>query len=62
MDTWELAQEIGKMHSHPHYNSLNEINQFGGLLYCMDYGFALRHNTERYKRKNGSVAFYESYM
>lgn len=28
----------------------------------MDCGFALRHNTEQHKRKNGSVALYESYM
>lgn len=62
MDTWELAQEIDRMNSHPRYNSLNEISLFGGLLYCMDWGFALRHNTERHKRKNGSVAFYGSYM
>lgn len=62
MDTWELAQKIDKMHSHPRYNSLNEISLFGGMLYCMDCGFALRHNTERHKRENGSVAFYESYM
>ena len=51
MDTWELVQEIDKMHSHPRYNSLNEISLFGGLLYCMDCGFALRHNTERHKQK-----------
>ena len=62
MDTWELTQEIDKMRSHPRYNTMNEISLFGGLLYCMDCGFALRHNTERHKRKNGSVAFYESYM
>ena len=61
MDTWELTQEIDKMHSHPRYNSLNEISLFGVLLYYMDCGFALRHNTERHKRKNGPVAFYESY-
>lgn len=62
MDTWKLAQEIDKMHSHTRYNTLKEISLLGGLLYCMDCGFALRHNTERRKRKNGSAAFYESYM
>ena len=61
-DVWELSQEIDKMHSHPRYNSLNIISLFGGLLYCMDCGFALRHQTERHKRKNGSVAVYESYL
>lgn len=62
MDTWELAQEIDKMHSHPRYNSLKEISLFGGMLYCMDCGFAMRHQTERHKRKSGSVAVYESYL
>lgn len=62
MDTWELAQEIDRMHNHPRYNSLNKVSLFGGLLYCMDCGFALRHRTERHKRKNGSVAVYESYL
>lgn len=28
----------------------------------MDCGFALRHQTERHKRKNSSVAVYESYL
>lgn len=62
LDTWELTQEIDKMHSHPRYNSLKEISLFGGMLYCMDCGFAMRHQTERHKRKNGTVAVYKSYL
>jgi len=62
LDIWELAQEIDKMRSHPRYNSLNIISLFGGLLYCMDCGFALRHQTERHKRKSGKTAIYESYI
>lgn len=62
LDTWELAQEIDKRNCHPRHNSVNEISLFGGMLYCMDCGFAMRHQTERHKRKNGSVAVYKSYL
>ena len=62
MDTWELARQVDQMHSHPRYNKLKQISLFGGMLYCMDCGFAMRHQTEQHKRKNGSVAVYESYM
>lgn len=62
MDTWELCQQIDKMNSHPRYNSTNQVSLFGGMLCCMDCGFAMRHQTEKHKRKNGNVAVYESYM
>ena len=62
MDTWMLAQEIDRRNTHPRINRLNEISLFGGMLYCMDCGFSMRHQTERHKRKNGSVVVYESYM
>ena len=62
MDTWDLCQQIDKMNSHPRYNSTNQVSLFGGMLYCMDCGFAMRHQTERHTRKNGNVAVYESYM
>ena len=62
MDTWELAQEIGRMYTRPRESSLKEISLFGGMLFCMDCGFAIRHQVERHKRKDGSVAVYESYI
>ena len=49
--------QIDRMHRRPRYNSLNEISLFGGLLYYMDCGFALRHNTER---QNGSLLIFEN--
>lgn len=62
MDTWVLAQEIDQRNTHPRINRLNEISLFGGMLYCMDCGFAMRHQTEKHKRKSGTVVVYESYM
>ena len=62
MDTWELCQQIDRMHSQPRRTRESEVSLFGGLLYCMDCGFAMRHQTEHHKRKNGNIASYESYL
>ena len=62
MDTWILTQEIDKRNTHPRINRLNEISLFSGMLYCMDCGFAMRHQTEKHRRKSGIVVVYESYM
>ena len=62
MGTWELSQQIDKLHTRPRCNSLNVVNLFGGILYCMDCGFAMRRQTERRKRKDGTMAFYESFL
>ena len=32
------------------------------VKFCMDCGYALRHQTEHHKRKNGTVAVYSSYV
>lgn len=61
-ETWDLAVEIDRMHTHPRNRSGNGISTFGGLLYCMDCGYAMRHQTEHHKRKNGTVAAYISYV
>ena len=61
MDTWELCQQIDRMHSQPRRTRESEVSLFGGLLYCMDCGFAMRHQTEHHKRNNGNIASYESY-
>lgn len=61
-ETWDLAVEIDRMHTHPRNRSGNGISTFGGLLYCMDCGYAMRHQTEHHKRKNGTVAAYSSYV
>ena len=61
METWELAQEIDRMTEDPRYNSLNETVY---SAVCLLYGLRLctpaQYGTAQ--RKNGSVAFYESYM
>lgn len=62
MDTWELCQQIDKMRTHLRRTSESEVSLFGGVLYCMDCGFAMRHQTERHKRKNGNIVTYESYL
>lgn len=60
-DTWELAQEIDRMRYHPRSRNHHEITLFGGLLVCMDCGFAMRACHESHTRKNGMVREYSSY-
>ena len=61
-DTWNLAVEIDQMHTNPRDRSGEGVSTFGGLLFCMDCGYALRHQMEHHKRKNGTVAAYSSYV
>ena len=61
-ETWDLVVEIDQMRSHPRNKSGNGISTFSGLLYCMDCGNTMCHQTERFVQKDGTVSIYSSYV
>ncbi len=62
LDTWETSVQVDQMRTHPRMTRKREISLFSGIIYCLDCGFALIHQTEVHHRKNGKIAEYESYM
>ena len=62
MNSWELAAQIDQKRAFTRIRPFRGINMFAGLLFCLDCGFALIHQTEVDHRKNGQVVEYESYM
>ncbi|MCL2698408.1 MAG: recombinase family protein [Oscillospiraceae bacterium] len=62
LELWNRVQALSRKKHKSRQRNDGEINLFTGLLYCSDCGFKLRGQTERRKRKDGSVAVRVSYM
>ncbi|MCL1882996.1 MAG: recombinase family protein, partial [Defluviitaleaceae bacterium] len=62
LEVWEQVCKIDNAPSRPKRTGNGEISLFGGLVYCLDCGFAMRYQQEQHKRKNGNLVVYKSYM
>jgi len=61
LEVWEQVCKIDKARSFPKRTGSGEISLFGGLVYCLDCGFAMRHQQEQHRRKSGNLVIYKSY-
>jgi len=61
LEVWEQVCRIDKARSYPKRAGTGEISLFGGLLYCLDCGFAMCYQQEQHQRKSGDLVIYKSY-
>ncbi|MDL2289038.1 recombinase family protein [Oscillospiraceae bacterium OttesenSCG-928-F05] len=61
-ETWDTVQELDRKRYKPRRAGNGEVSLFGGLLRCMDCGFAMRYQQEThiYPKKGRTV--YKSYL
>lgn len=62
MDAWNACQEIAARNYKPRPTKDNEISLFGGLLKCMDCGFAMRYTQETHNYPKKGFVKYVSYL
>lgn len=62
MDTWNACVEIDKRNYKPRSTKENVISLFGGLLKCMDCGFAMRYQQETHVYPKAGRVVYQSYL
>ncbi|GIO35582.1 hypothetical protein J41TS12_04430 [Paenibacillus antibioticophila] len=62
MDAWNTCQEIAARNYKPRPTKDNEISLFGGLLKCMDCGFAMRYTQETHNYPKKGFVKYVSYL
>ena len=62
LEVWEQVCKIDNAPARPKRTGNGEISLFGGLVCCLDCGFAMRYQQEQHKRKNGNMVVYKSYM
>ncbi len=62
MDAWNACQEIAVRNYKPRPTKDNEISLFGGLLKCMDCGFAMRYTQETHNYPKEGFVKYVSYL
>ena len=61
LEVWEQTCKIDHSRARPKRTRNGEISLFGGLLNCLDCGFAMRYMQEQHQRKKGLV-IYKSYL
>jgi hypothetical protein len=61
LEVWEQVCKIDNAPARPKRTGNGEISLFGGLVYCLDCGFAMRYQQEQHRRKNGDLVVYKSY-
>ncbi len=62
LEVWEQVCKIDNAPARPKRTGSGEISLFGGLVYCLDCGFAMRYQQEQHRRKSGNTVIYKSYM
>lgn len=60
-EVWEQVCKLDNAPARPKRTGSGEISLFGGLVYCLDCGFAMRYQQEQHRRKKGDLAVYKSY-
>jgi hypothetical protein len=60
-EVWEQVCKIDNAPARPKRTGNGEISLFGGLVYCLDCGFAMRFQQEQHRRKSGDLVVYKSY-
>jgi hypothetical protein len=61
LEVWEQVCRIDNAPARPKRTGSGEISLFGGLLYCLDCGFAMRYQQEQHQRKTKGLVVYKSY-
>lgn len=62
VDTWNACVEIDARNYKPRSTKENVISLFGGLLKCMDCGFAMRYQQETHVYPKAGRVVYQSYL
>jgi len=62
LEVWEQVCKIDNAPARPKRTGSGEISLFGGLVYCLDCGFAMRFNQEKRTYPKAGLVVYQSYM
>lgn len=62
LEVWEQVCKIDNAPARPKRTGNGEISLFGGLVYCLDCGFAMRFNQEKKVYAKAGLVVYQSYM